>query len=107
MDEVMPVARLLMAVGHKYEFVQFQLNNDIPDCFMWREAASVPEGLEVTIAQGRARYFMAKELVQTGQGRGFADLQDDDDVEAFRGAFSRDSDGYTRDEALDSVRRSI
>jgi hypothetical protein len=50
---------------------------------------------------------MAKELVERGQGRGFVSLQDDDDIETFRDSFSRNSDGYTTDEALDSAQRSI
>jgi len=66
-----------------------------------------PRGVEVTIAQGRARYHLANELVKNGTGRGFTELQDDDSAENFVKTFQEEPAGYTTDIALASTTKAI
>ncbi len=107
MDEIQPVAKFLrwkrITSGH----IRFQLDNRVPDCIVWKKGESTAQGIEVTVAQGKARFYMTRELAAVGLGRGFMELQDDAEIEQFEGAFNREADGYTTDQALDSLKAAI
>ena len=107
MDEIVPVAQFIAWKKIKSKFIQFPLDNKVPDCFLWENGGKASQGIEVTIAQGRARFYLMQEAVGHGTGRGFLELQDDDSVEEFDRAFEREPDGYTTDQALHSVKSAI
>jgi hypothetical protein len=107
MDEVKPVANFLKWKKLRNGFFQFPLNDQIPDWFLWVEGSVQPQRIEVTIAQGRARFYLMRELVERGTGRGFVELQDNENVTDFDSVFEREADGYTTDQALASTKKAI
>src|SRR4051812_949171 len=65
-DEVTPVSRLLRFNGVDYGRVRFPLDNKAPDCWFWPSDSKERIGIEVTIAQGKERFYLASELVDKG-----------------------------------------
>lgn len=86
---------------------RFPLNDHPPDAVYWPVDASTSINIEVTIAQGRARYEMAKELISRGSGRGFVDLQDDAPQSEFDDEFSQSRRMHSTEQALDTVGEAI
>jgi hypothetical protein len=64
-------------------------------------------GIEVTIAKGTERFYLARELVDKGIGRGFVGLSDDASRASFKSAMSKDRVMYTSDQALLAVKRGV
>jgi hypothetical protein len=107
MDEVVPVHQFLEYRDTKTGFVKFSLNNSVPDCVLWRSNTGKAVGVEVTIARGHERYFLQRELVETGWGRGFVGLLDGSPGQEFEIALSADRQAYGTDEVLDIVQKGI
>jgi hypothetical protein len=107
MDEVMSVFLFLKLKNINTGFIRFPLNNKIPDCFLWQADSEVPQGIEVTIAQRRARFHLMREIVEKGSGRGFVDLQDDAGAHEFERALESEPECYTTEQALNSTKRAI
>ena len=102
-DEIIPVDRLFRYLGISEGTVSFPLDNKVPDCH-WSPAGSPTSiGIEVTIAQGRARYILSKELVENGLSRGYLSLSDDAEKEEVEVATSSQRVMYTSKEALSSM----
>ena len=107
MDEIMPIFRFIQHQGMKNGYVRFPLDNKIPDCLLWYSDSPEPRPVEVTIAKGKARHLLMRELVENGSGRGFVDIQDNADPRDVRAAIRRERACYTTEEALDSTRRAL
>lgn len=59
-DEITPVSRLLCLRSYTACRVRFPFNNAPPDCWLIPHNGSELEGIEVTIAQARERYHLAR-----------------------------------------------
>ncbi|MFB6451149.1 MULTISPECIES: hypothetical protein [Bradyrhizobium] len=81
-DEVMPALRHLRFVGATGE-IRFELNSNVPDCWLRDGVASASQRLEVTLAQSREQHLVGIELNKNGIGRGFLGLPDYAPAEAF------------------------
>ncbi len=106
-DEISPVSRFLRYRKLTNGRVQFPLDNQIPDAWIWTDTSETPIGLEVTIAQGKERYFLAKELTEKGIGRGFLGHSDETPNEVFENALERDRAAYSGEHALSVIERGI
>lgn len=106
-DEVMPVSRFLRFRGIESGRLRFPLDNDPPDSWLWLDDEADRVGIEVTIAQARERFHLARELVETGVGRGFVGLSDDAPSTAFELAMSRSRVMYSTDQALSAIESGV
>jgi hypothetical protein len=106
-DEVTPVERFLKFGNVTAGYVKFQLNNQVPDCWFWEKESGTPLGIEVTVAQARERYHLAKELVRKGIGRGFLGLSDSSTEQTFKKATARPRVMYSTEQALSAVKKGI
>ncbi len=106
-DEVTPVSRFLRFYGVESGQIRFPLDSHPPDCWLWKDGGNDPVGIEVTIAQATERYHLAKELVDTGQGRGFIGVSDDAPRVDFDRAMSRQRVMYPTGQALSAIRGGI
>lgn len=106
-DEISPVSRFLLWKGYTAGRVSFPLNNEPPDCWLFPVDGSEPEGIEVTIAQARERFHLAKELISKLWGRGFIGVSDDAPQEKFDLAMSRQRTMHSTDHVVSSVSDGI
>lgn len=106
-DEVSPISRFLDYRKIESGRIRFPLSNEPPDCFLWIPPNKEPLTIEVTIAQGKERYFLKKELVQTGEGRGFVGVGDDQDNQQFKDAVDKERQMYESSQALIAIRDGI
>jgi hypothetical protein len=106
-DEITPVSRFLRIRNINSGRIRFPLNDKPPDAWFWESSDSEPTGIEVTIAQGTERFHLAKELVNSGLGRGFIGLPDDAPPAEFKRAMSRQRIMYTNEHALSAIRNGI
>ncbi len=105
-DEVTPIFNFLKYNQIRAHRVRFPLDNDTPDCWLF-DVNGEDRGVEVTIERGRERYHLAKELNNTGEGRGFIGVQDDAAKEKFSDKMSSPRSMYTTERALDVVKAGI
>jgi hypothetical protein len=106
-DEITPVSRFLIWNNVVAGSVKFPLNNDPPDCWLSQPNGSQPEGIEVTIAQARERFHLARELINNLWGRGFIGLPDDAPQEDFDRNMARGRMMYTTDRAVAAISNGI
>jgi len=106
-DEVTPVSRFLRFHSIESGQIRFPLDNHPPDCWLWKDGETDPVGIEVTIAQAAERYRLAKELVDTGRGRGFIGVSDDAPRADFDCAMARQRVMYSTGQALSAIRHGI
>jgi hypothetical protein len=106
-DEITPVSRFLRIRKINFGRIRFPLNDEPPDAWFWESSDSEPIGIEVTIAQGTERFHLAKELVDSGFGRGFIGLPDDAPPADFKRAMSGQRIIYTSEHALSAIRNGI
>jgi hypothetical protein len=106
-DEVTPVSRFLRFYGVDSGQIRFPMDNHPPDAWLWQDDENDRVRIEVTIAQARERFHLAKELAGTGLGRGFIGLPDDAPQTAFDHAMSRIRVMYSPNQALSATRRGI
>lgn len=106
-DEVTPVSRFLRFNSVNSGRIRFPLDNDPPDCWLWRDNESDPVGIEVTIALGRARFHLAEELVNKGEGPGYIGIQDDASKDAFKHTMTRRRVMHSTDQARSAIKDGI
>ncbi|MEW8333753.1 MAG: hypothetical protein AB2692_22675, partial [Candidatus Thiodiazotropha sp.] len=64
-------------------------------------------GVEVTIERGREQYHLAKELNESGMGRGFIGIQDDAPKTDFDNRMSNPRAMFTSEQALEATKAGI
>jgi hypothetical protein len=106
-DEVVPVSRFLRIKDVQTGRIRFPLDSNPPDSWLWTEHPPNRVGIEVTIAKGTERFYLAKELVEKGIGRGFVGLPDDAPRVAFRAEMSKDRVMYTSGEVLSADKQGV
>ncbi len=106
-DEVIPVDRFLRYRNITQGELSFPLDSNVPDCFWYRDSNTAPIGIEVTVAQGRARHILATELIENDVSRGFLDLRDDANREEAAKAANSQRIMYRTETALASVSSGI
>jgi hypothetical protein len=105
-DEVIPVLHHIQFTKAKGE-LRFSLNDQVPDCWFREDSSSQPQGIEVTVAQGRERQLLGKELNEKGTGRGFLGLPDEAPSEAFSRKLAHPRVMYSTDQALKATTAGI
>ena len=104
-DEVAPVVGLFHELGLPGT-LHFPLDSHVPDA--WYSPVSSQEiGIEVTRALGRSDYETAKELNETGLGRGFVGLQDNAPAEDFASVMEKPRVAYSTTEAVSTMQEGI
>jgi hypothetical protein len=107
MDEIMPVARFSRLGNISTGFVRFPLDYQIPDCFLRREDDVEHHKIEVTVAQGKARFHVTKYLEENGSSSGVIREQDDSRADFTGGIIDNQEKMYETDEVLEAVREAI
>jgi hypothetical protein len=105
-DEVTPILHHIQFTKAKGE-IRFTLNDQVPDCWFREHSSSQAQGIEVTVAQGRERHLLGKELNEKGRGRGFLGLPDDAPSEAFSKKLAHGRVMYSTDQALKVITAGI
>jgi hypothetical protein len=105
-DEVMPVWNFLKFKNIEMGRIRFPLDNSVPDCWLLNDHSD-DFGIEVTIERGREQYHLMKEIIQTGNGRGFIGIQDDAPQNQFDDRMSNSPTAYTSQEILDDTKDGI
>lgn len=107
-DEVVPVSDHLRFWGLRDGRIRFSMSDQIPDCFIWLEGEAQAVGVEVTVAQGRERFHLAKELNKaTDLAPGFLGISDDAPQSQFDEAVKRGRVAYSTAQALAVVRNGL
>ena len=106
-DEIVPVSQFLAFRGIESGRIRFPLDNDPPDCWLWRNGNEVRTAIEVTIAQGRERRHLMNELNDKGMGRGFIGVPDDADEEEFAQRMKEERTAYSTEEALSAIQHGV
>jgi hypothetical protein len=76
-DEVVPVLHHVKFTKARGE-IRFELNSDVPDCWLRGTSSAVPQGLEITVAQSREQQRLGQLMNQTkGAVPGYLGLADD------------------------------
>jgi hypothetical protein len=92
-DEVAPFRRLLLMGVATGDSVQFPLDDGPIDC-NWIRSGKESKKVQVTIAQGVARFHVMTELNQKGRGRGYLGITDDRPESEFKRAMARERIAY-------------
>ena len=96
-DEVTPVARFVRKFAELEDRILFALSDKTPDCCVMHEGNRLRE-IEVTVAQGTERFYVMRELNETGTGRGHLGLSDDAPTDHFKERMNQPRSGYTGEE---------
>lgn len=102
-DEISPVSRFLQWRRIDSGRVRFPLDDQPPDCWLTPGDGGNPIGIEVTIAQARERFHLAKELVRLFWSRGFIGVPDDAPQEEFDRAMSANPTMYSTEQAVSAI----
>ncbi|CAH2407054.1 hypothetical protein [Mesorhizobium escarrei] len=104
-DEVVPAMKYLREIGFKGS-LRFPFDNSTPDCWIRTNDGEV-RGIEVTLAKARERVALAKELNETGSGRGYLGLSDEAPQKEFEAKLAGKRAMYTTEAALSSIGAAI
>ena len=105
-DEVSPVLhhiRFTQATGD----IRFELNSNIPDCWLRANASAQPQGLELTCAQSYEQHILGEEMNKGKVTPGFLGLPLDAKPKFAEAKLARGRVMYTSDSALKAVGTSI
>lgn len=97
-DEITPVARYVRQSAALDDWIQFPLNSSTPDCNVWHRATQRHQTIEVTIIRGKERYYLKKELNDTGAGRGRIGVGDNQPKRKFENAMGKEPRMHSTDE---------
>lgn len=106
-DEVVPISKWLHFMEISSGRIRFPLNDSPPDAWLWHEGAKEPIGIEVTIAQARERFHLARELTSKKLGRGFIGVNDDAPQSAFDEKMAKPRSAYASTEVLSKIGAGI
>ncbi len=107
-DEVLPVSCYFFYRKISTGKVRFLLSNEPPDCMYWGEGDKKNEkSVEVTIAQGRERFFLGKRLNEEKMAGGFLGLGDEKNNDDFEKAIASDRVMYSTEQALDAIKSGV
>jgi len=89
-DEAVPVSNHLKFWGLREGRVRFSMSDEAPDCSIWLQGEKQARGVEVTVAQARERFHLAKELNKEADVvPGFLGISDDAPQTEFDKAIKR------------------
>jgi hypothetical protein len=83
------------------------LDSSVPDCNVWHRNPARHRTIEITIVQGLERLYLMTELNETGHGRGFLGLTDDQSKVEFLSAMNNDRRMYSTEEAQTTMLHAI
>ena len=104
-DEVVPVLHFFSATGFTGE-VRFRFSNNAPDCWYRRADDTSPRAMEITRAQAREQFHIARELNTKGASSGYIGLPDSASNEDFEKAL-REPRMATTEDVLKHTARAI
>ncbi len=105
-DEVVPVLHHIKFVKAKGD-IRFELNSEVPDCWLRDNPEAPLQGLEITVAQSREQHLLGQELNEKGIGRGFLGLPDDAPARSFRERLAQPRVMYPTEAALKVIGNGI
>jgi hypothetical protein len=106
-DEVVPVLHHVQFIKAQGE-IRFELNNEVPDCWLRDDPAAVPRGLEVTVAQSREQQRLGQRMNETrGMVPGHLGLPDDAPEALYEHRLARGRVTYSTEGALRAVSDGI
>lgn len=105
-DEVVPVLHHTKFVKAKGD-IRFELNSEVPDCWLRDNPDALPQGLEITVAQSREQHLLGLEMNEKGIGRGFLGLRDDAPAKAFKERLARQRVMYSSEATLKVIGNGI
>jgi hypothetical protein len=105
-DEIVPVSHFLQFQNIGVDRIRFPRDNNTPDCWLLNDKGQ-KFGIEVTIARGRERFELTKEMNETGIGRGFIGLQDVASQADFDKRMSNPRNMFDSEQALQATKAGI
>ncbi|WP_342723543.1 hypothetical protein AAFG07_31015 [Bradyrhizobium sp. B097] len=106
-DEVVPVLHHITYIKAKGE-IRFELNSDVPDCWLRDSPAAAPQGLEITVAQSREQQRLGRLMNETkGMVPGYLGLPDDASEALYKKRLERGRVMYSSDGALATIGNGI
>lgn len=105
-DELTPAARFFRLHAANHDQVQFPLDSSVPDC-NWRPVTGGHIKIEITVLQARERLNLMTELNETGEGRGFIGINDDQPTADFTDAMKQERRMYSTDEAKEKLTKAV
>jgi hypothetical protein len=103
-DELTIGAHFLSLHANANDRVQFPLDSGGTDCNWYSDRKRT---IEITVVQGRERLNLMTELNETGEGRGFLGLTDDEPTHKFNEKMRQGRHAYSTDEAQQSMIHAI
>jgi hypothetical protein len=104
-DEVTPIVGLLKRKAGPDDKANFNLDSSDHDAQWVRSQSSIK--IEATVAQARARLNLMRELNNTGEGRGFLPITDNEKTERFLAAMEKEPSCYSTKEYVTTLDRAI
>jgi hypothetical protein len=101
-DEVGPAANFLKSEAASEDQVQFPLDNSSDDC-IWQQDSGRRVTIQITLVQGRERFYLASELNDSGIGRGYLGLADDKSTADFEQKMAQPHRMYSTPEAQKTI----
>lgn len=106
-DEVVPVLHHVKFSKTKGE-IRFELNGEVPDCWLRTSPSAVPQGLEVTVAQSREQQRLGRLMNETKEMvPGYLGLPDDAPEALYEKRLKRGRVMFVPDGALATIGNGI
>jgi hypothetical protein len=106
-DEVVPVLHHVKFTKARGE-IRFELNSDVPDCWLRGTSSAVPQGLEITVAQSREQQRLGQLMNERkGAVPGYVGLADDAPEALYQERLARGRIMHSTDGALTVIGNGI
>jgi hypothetical protein len=105
-DEVVPVLHHIKFVKAKGD-IRFELNSEVPDCWLRDNPDAPQQGLEVTVAQSREQQRLGQEMNEKGIVPGYLGLPDDAPEKLFKERLARGRIMHSSEGALTVIGNGI
>jgi hypothetical protein len=106
-DEITPAVRFIRLHAAPGDQVQFSMSSEVPDCIISHREPRWDRTVEITVAQARERFHLMTELNETGTGRAFTGLVDDNSTSEFLSVMNGERQVYSTTEAQSVITRAI
>ena len=98
-DEVTLAVPFIRQHAAANDTIQFPLDSSEHDCNFWHREPARHRTVQFTVVQGQERFYVTTELNDTGCGRGFLGLTDDNPRRDFKKQMGQEREMYSTEQA--------